>query len=273
MQQVIWITGASSGIGEAVAVNYARRGQVQLILSSRRVNELARVKQRCVEMGLDASDIFVLPLDVVAVDEHAEKVATALQAFGQVDLLLNNAGISQRSWCVDTDLSVYRQLFEVDVIGQISLTKALLPHFIDRQSGHFAITSSLAGKFGAPLRTGYSAAKHAVMGFFDALRTEVTADGISVSTITPGSIATAVSANALRGDGERFGITDQRIANGMDVDDCAQQIVEGLINKAREIAVSEPKEMAILHLKREDPERCFDRLESMAGILRAEGIY
>ena len=124
MQQVIWITGASSGIGEAVAVNYARRGQVQLILSSRRVSELARVKQRCVEMGLDASDVFVLPLDVVAVDEHAEKVATALQAFGQVDLLLNNAGISQRSWCVDTDLSVYRQLFEVDVIGQISLAFA-----------------------------------------------------------------------------------------------------------------------------------------------------
>ena len=273
MPQVIWITGASAGIGEAVAVNYARRGKVQLILSARRATELARVKQRCVEVGLDASDVFILPLDVVATDEHADKVATAIDAFGHVDLLLNNAGVSQRSWCVDTDLAVYRQLFEVDVIGQISITKTLLPHFIARKTGHFAVTSSVAGKFGAPLRTGYSAAKHAVMGFFDALRVEVAADGIAVSTITPGSIATEVSANALRGDGERFGITDQHIAAGMDVDVCAEYIVAGLLNKTREIAVVEGQEMALLNLKREDPEACFDKLEMLAVRLRAEGIY
>lgn len=273
MQQVIWITGASSGIGEAVAVNYAGRGQVQLILSARREGELARVKARCVEAGLDAANVMVLPLDIVETNEHAAKVTAAIAAFGQVDLLFNNAGLSQRSWCVDTDLSVYRQLFEVDVIGQISMTKALLPHFIARKSGHFAVTSSVAGKFGAPLRTGYSAAKHAVMGFFDALRVEVAADGIAVSTITPGSIATEVSANALRGDGERFGVTDKSIAAGMDVDVCAEQIVTGLLNKTREIAVVEGQEMALLNLKREDPEACFDRLETLAVHLRAEGIY
>ena len=274
MSEVIWITGASSGIGEAFAKEFARLGGYRLVLSARREPELERVKAQCLNQGLDSDDVLVLPLDVTDTDSHTDQVKTVLDTMGQVDMLINNAGVSQRSWCVDTDLEVYRRIFEIDVYGQISLTKAVLPHMRERQSGHLVVTSSVAGKVGAPLRTGYSMAKHAVMGFFDALRCEIAHEGISVSTITPGSIQSQVSVNAMRADGEAFGIMDDQIANGMDPDRCAQEVVAKLLAKTREIAVGESAmEMGLLEMKRSDPEALFDMLEGMTANLRAQGVY
>ena len=247
--KVVWITGASSGIGEALALEYAKQG-VQLILSARTEEALTDVKQQCIDAGSQSADIFVLPLDVTeqtSIDTCLEK---ALAFAGRIDVLINNAGVSQRSTCLTTDMSTYRTLFEVDVFGQIALTKAVLPKMIEQGRGHIAVTSSVAGKIGVPFRTGYCAAKHAVMGFYDALRAEVAHQNINVSTITPGFIRTNVSKNALAGDGSAFGEVDDNIAGGMDAGDCAKVIVKGLNKAKKEIAVGKGIEMHTLWLKR-----------------------
>jgi len=183
--RVVWITGASSGIGEALAARFAREN-ARVVLSARRQPELERVRQHCIDAGAAPENMLVLPLDVTDLPSLPVAADHVISHFGQIDLLINNAGLSQRSLCKDTELSVYQKLLDVDVMGQIALTKAVLPHMLERQSGHLAVTASVAGKVGVPLRTGYCAAKHAVMGFFDALRAEVEDDGILVSTITPG---------------------------------------------------------------------------------------
>ncbi|MEQ5834967.1 SDR family oxidoreductase [Marinobacter sp. NFXS9] len=254
--RTVWITGASSGIGEALAVRFARDG-ANLVLSARREPELQRVATRCIEAGLGEQQVLVLPLDVTDWDALPKAVQTVRDRFGAIDLLINNAGLSQRSLCKDTDMSVYQKLMDVDVMGQIALTKAVLPHMLERGAGHIAVTASVAGKVGVPQRTGYCAAKHAVMGFFDALRAEVEDAGIYVSTIVPGFIRTSIAENALAADGSAFGRVDDDIAGGMDVDECAEVVVNGLSAKKREIPVGKGKEMAALWVKRIAPEMLF----------------
>jgi len=261
--QVVWITGGSSGIGEALALEFASAGS-KIVLSSRREDELNRVRDRCVERGAALSDILVLPLDVTDFESMPAAVHRVVEAFDRIDMLINNAGISQRSLCVDTDMSVYRQLFEVDVLGQIALTKAVLPGMVNRKSGHIAVTSSVAGKIGVPQRTGYCAAKHAVMGFYDALRAELDHLGIRVTTITPGFIRTNISVNALKGDGSDFGEIDGDIAGGMDVTRCAGVIMAGFRKGTPEIAVGEGMEMKALWLKRFFPGAVFRKVAKMA---------
>jgi len=260
--KTVWITGASSGIGEATAYEMAADG-AKLILSARREGELARVKAACEAKGAAPSDVYLLPLDVT--DEAAMSgVVERARAFtGRIDMLFNNAGISQRSLCVDTDMATYRQLFEVDVFGQIALTKLVLPIMLEQGSGHIAVTASVAGKVGVKQRTGYCAAKHAVMGFFDALRAEVAQQGVFVTTITPGFIRTAISENALKGDGSRFGKVDKDIGMGMDVTACAKVIMKGLRAGRREISVGEGSEMKALWVKRLFPNVLFKMVEKM----------
>ncbi|WP_303290462.1 SDR family oxidoreductase [Marinobacter sp. SS5-14b] len=260
--QTVWITGASSGIGEALALQFAKDG-AGLVLSARREDELKRVADRCVEAGLPEDHILVLPLDVTQWDALPGAVQTVLDRFGAVDLLVNNAGVSQRSLCKDTELAVYQKLMDVDVMGQIALTKAVLPHMLNRGSGHLAVTASVAGKVGVPQRSGYCAAKHAVMGFFDALRAEVEDEGLYVSTIVPGFIRTDISRNALAADGSVYGKLDDDIAGGMDVNDCAEVIFKGLKARKREIPVGKGKEMAALWVKRLSPELIFRLTRSM----------
>ncbi len=262
---VVWITGASSGIGAALAREASRRG-ARVVLSARRRDALDAVKQACENQGA-ADDLLVVPLDV---EDHAAMpaaVRAVLEQFGRIDLLVNNAGMSQRSLCLDTDLAVYRKLLDVDVLGQIALTKAVLPTMVEQGSGHLAVTSSVAGKVGAPLRTGYCAAKHAVMGFFDALRVEVAHLNLHVHTIVPGSIRTAVAHNALNGSGAPTGQADEAIEAGMDVDDCAREIADALAAGTEEIPVGTGPEMALLDMKREDPVGTFRVIEQMADDL------
>ncbi|EAQ95852.1 SDR family oxidoreductase [Congregibacter litoralis] len=263
--KVVWITGASSGIGEALAERMAARGS-HLVLSARNESELQRVATLCRNAG--AGDVIVLPLDVSRYDTMEAAAQQVLAHFGKIDLLINNAGVSQRSLCVDTDFEVYRQMMDINVLGQIALTQAALPAMIARGEGHIAVTASVAGKVGAPLRTGYCAAKHAVMGFFDALRTEVASDGLQVTTITPGFIRTNVSKNALAGDGKPTGTTDDDIAGGMNVDDCADVIIDGFEKGEPEIAVGIGPEMGLLELKRDNPVAAFQALEQMAAQIR-----
>jgi short-subunit dehydrogenase len=264
--KVIWITGASSGIGEALATRFAARG-ARLVLSARQLRELERVAEDCRTAG--AEDVLVLPLDVSDFSAAAPAAQAVRDRMEHVDLLINNAGTSQRSFCIDTDFSVYEEMLRINVLGQIALTQAVLPAMVQRGSGHIAVTASVAGKVGAPMRTGYCAAKHAVMGFFDSLRTEVTADGIQVTTITPGFIRTNVSKNALGADGKPTGTTDADIAGGMDVGECADVILRGFESGEPEIAVGSGPEMGLLQLKRDNPVAAFEMLEQMARQIRA----
>lgn len=261
--QVVWITGASSGIGEALAVEFAAAG-ARIVLSARRESELERVSGRCTAAGSAGDSILVLPLDVTDHEAMPAAVSRVVSEFGRIDMLINNAGISQRSRCVDTDMSVYRTIMEVDVLGPIAMTKAVLPLMLKQGSGHIAVTSSVAGKIGAPLRTGYCAAKHAMMGFFDALRAETAANGLTVTTITPGYIKTDVSVHALNGDGSEFGQVDSDIANGMDVNECARVIMKGFRKGTPEIPVGEGMEMQALVLKRLFPKLVFNKVAKLA---------
>ncbi len=266
-RQVVWITGASSGIGEALARAFSGCG-ARVVLSARNVPELQRVRAACIAAGASADDLLVLPLDVLDYDALPAAVQAVRNTYGRVDLLINNAGTSQRSFCLETELQVYRTLFELNVIAQIALTKAVLPLMVEQGSGHILVTASVAGKVGVPLRTGYCAAKHAVMGFYDALRTEVAHLGIRVTTIVPGFIRTSIGANALTGTGEPTGVQDADIESGMDVTECARQILQGIGNGVEEIAVGEGPEMSLLELKRQDPTSTFRLLESMAEDIR-----
>jgi len=269
---VVWITGASSGIGQALALEYVKQG-AKLILSARTEQALNEVKQQCVNVGAQASDILVLPLDVTEQASIESSLTKALAFAERIDVLINNAGVSQRSTCLTTDMSTYRTLFEVDVFGQIALTKAVLPSMIKQGRGHIAITSSVAGKMGVPFRSGYCAVKHAVMGFFDALRAEVAHQNINVSTITPDFIRTNVSKNALAGDGSAYGKVDDSIANGMAADECAKVIIKGLNKAKKEIAVGKGVEMHALWLKRFFPNTLFKVMEKQYQKRANQGAF
>jgi len=270
--QVIWITGASSGIGEGLVKAFAQK-DAKVVLSSRKQAELARVRLEAIESGANPDKLLVVPLDVLDSAAMPAAVQTVLDAFGRIDMLINNAGNSQRSFCINTDMEVYRAMFELNVLGQIALTKAVLPSMVEQGSGHLLVTASVAGKVGVPLRTGYCAAKHAVMGFFDSLRTEVADMGIRVTTIVPGFIRTNIGSNALAGSGEAVGKPDDDIEGGMDVTACASAIVQGIADGIEEIAVGEGIEMSLLDLKRQDPTATFRALEGMAAEIRAKGQY
>lgn len=250
--KTVWITGASSGIGEALAKKFAEQG-ASLILSGRRVEALEQVAALC----SNANQTHIVPFDVAQADDIEAAVAKVKSLNLPIDMLINNAGISQRSSALETQMDTYRLLFEVDVFGQIALTKAVLPMMIEQGSGHIAIMASVAGKIGVPFRTGYCAVKHAVMGYFDALRTEVEHQGIQVTTITPGYIRTNISKNAVIGDGTAFGKVDGNIAGGMDVDAAAAVMMRGFERGKKEIPVGEGIEMHVLRLKRFMPNFVF----------------
>ena len=241
---VIWITGGSSGIGEAAAQKFSKEGY-SLILSSRNLQELERVKASC----NFPEDIRILTLDLAASNDFDQKVVTALSFFGKVDILLHNGGISQRSLIKDTQLEVDRKLMEVNYFGTVALTKALLPHFMERKQGQFGVVTSLVGKFGSPFRSSYAGAKHALHGFFDTLRAEHHQDGISVTLICPGFIRTQVSINAVTGDGSPLGEMDQAQNQGMSPESCAEGIFKALVKKKEEVYIG-GKETLAVYLKR-----------------------
>lgn len=208
--RVVWITGASSGIGEALAYHLSGLG-VRLILSARQKNRLEAVKEKCAR----PDRVALLPLDLEQPENFGRAVQEALGFHGRVDVLVNNAGLSQRSRIADTDLAVYQRLMRVNYLGTVGLTKALLPEFIRQGGGHFVTVTSLMGRFGSPLRSGYCGAKHALHGFFDVLRMEHEKDGIQVTLICPGFVQTDIARNALTADGSPQVRQDHATSKGM----------------------------------------------------------
>jgi dehydrogenase/reductase SDR family member 7B len=173
----------------------------------------------------------------------------AIASFGHIDIMLHNGGISQRSLVRETSIEVDRKLMEVNFFGTVALTKALLPHFLKRKSGHFAVISSLVGKFGSPYRSAYAASKHALHGFFDSLRAELFKENIAVTMICPGFIKTQVSVNALTADGSPLNFMDDAQANGMSAETCAHKIYNALHKQKEEVNIG-GKEILAVYVKR-----------------------
>lgn len=252
----VWITGASSGIGEALAVAFHQAG-AKLVLSARREDELKRVQALC---GGEA-DTRLLPMDVTDAKDLPEKTRLALGMFGGIDVLVLNAGITQRSITRETDESVYRRLMEVNFFAPEAMARAVLPSMLAQKSGHMIVISSIAGKFGVPLRSGYSASKFALHGFFEVLRAEEEKNGIHVTMVCPGYIRTDISLSALRGDGGKHARMDPGIEQGMPATECARQILKAVDRGKREIIVGAKSEQAMVYLKRFLP----DLLARMVG--------
>jgi NAD(P)-dependent dehydrogenase (short-subunit alcohol dehydrogenase family) len=225
--QVIWITGASSGIGEALARAMSAQG-AKLILSSRRIAELERVKALCTH----PDQVYILALDLTDSISLEAKVAAAIALFGHIDMMVHNGGMSQRALVAETDIAVHREVMELNYFSYIILTKALLPHFIERRSGYFVVTSSVMGKIGTPMRAAYAAAKHALHGYFDSLRAEVDKYGIRVTILTPGYIHTPIA--VISGDGSFLSSTSEQINGGLRADIAALQIIKAIKNETYE---------------------------------------
>jgi short-subunit dehydrogenase len=245
----VWITGASSGIGEALAVAFHQAG-ARLILSARREDELKRVQTLC---GGEAHTR-TLPMDVTNAKEQPEQTQLALGMFNGVDILVLNAGITQRSLTRETNESVYRRLMEVNFFAPEAMARAVLPSMLAQNSGHMVVISSIAGKFGVSLRSGYSASKFALHGFFEVLRAEEEKNGIHVTMVCPGYIRTDISLAALRGDGGKHAKMDPGIERGMPAAECARQILKAVDQGKQEIIVGAPREQALVYLKRFFPD-------------------
>jgi len=211
--KVVWITGASSGIGKGLAMELSKQ-DCKIILSSRNYDQLLDVQKKCE----NPENIKILPFDLVDYTKMQQVTEDALQLFGKIDILINNGGISQRSPIIETSIEVDKKLIDIDYLGTVALSKALLPYFVANQSGHYVVVSSLMGKFSSPLRSAYCGAKHALHGFFDALRLEHDKDNIKVTIICPGFVNTNVARNALTADGSKQGYQDDMTENGLDVD-------------------------------------------------------
>ena len=241
--KVVWITGASSGIGEALAYELARKN-CKLILSARNVEALELVKSKCIN-----GEVVVLPFDLTDFDNAKNNAAKAVAAYGKIDVLINNGGVSQRSLIAETDFEVDKKLIEVDYLGTVAITKALLPHFIKNRNGHFVTITSLMGKFGSPYRSGYCGAKHALHGFFDVLRMEHYKDFLDVTLICPGFIQTNVAKNALIGNGSSQNQEDEATKNGMPVAIFVKKMVRAVEANKFEAYIG-GKEVLGVHLKR-----------------------
>jgi dehydrogenase/reductase SDR family protein 7B len=240
---VIWITGASSGIGAAMAVELSRKG-ASLILSARRKDELEKVAERCTP-----DSVHILPLDLAESESFSTKVEQAIAFFGRIDILLNNGGISQRALAAEASLESLRRIMDVNFFGTTALTQALLPHFKSRKSGYIVVISSVMGKFGTKFRSGYAASKHALHGWFDCLRQEMYEYNIDVTLVCPGYVKTEITVNSLTADGRKYGLMGEAQSKAMSPEQFANKLIPKLEKRPDEVYIG-GKEIMAVYLKR-----------------------
>ncbi|OFX88804.1 MAG: short-chain dehydrogenase [Bacteroidetes bacterium GWF2_33_16] len=231
--KVVWITGASSGIGEALVYELAKQHAI-IIISSNQLDELQKVKANCDKIN---AECYVLFLDVTNVEKIDQALQEIIQKYGRIDVLINNAGISQRSLVIETPIEIDRKIMEINYFGSVLLTKAVLPYMIKQNSGYIAVTSSISGKFGFPLRSAYSAAKHAQHGFFETLRSEVYLNNIKVLIAFPGRVQTNISLHALTKDGTPHGKMDEGQNTGITSEKCAKQYLRAIEKDKKEVLI------------------------------------
>jgi len=244
-EKVVWITGASSGIGEALALAFASEGAYP-VLSARNAEKLAEVQQKCLKL---TAKCWVQPLDLSNTDELPKAVHSVVVKTGRIDLLVNNAGRSQRSIAKETPVQIDRDIMELNFFSVITLSKLVLVHMLKEGSGHLVVISSITGKFGFPWRTAYSASKHALQGYFEALRAELVDDQVDVTIVSPGRVNTNVSKNAITESGEAYNKMDDGQANGMPADECAAQIIRAIKKNKKEVLVGK-KELLMVYIRR-----------------------
>ncbi len=237
------MTGASSGIGLALVQQLDGYG-AKVILSSRNREKLEEVKQT-----LKGSEHMVLPLDLEDTSNVKELAAQVHSKYGRIDCLINNGGMSQRAEAHETPLEIDRKMMEVNYFGNIALTKAVLPYMIGQKSGHILVVSSIAGKFGFFLRSAYSAAKHALHGFYESLALEQERNNIHVTIACPGKINTNISLNALNAEGKAHGEMDHNQATGMSAEQCAIEMLLAVQREQREVLIGN-KEIKAVTIKR-----------------------
>lgn len=242
--KVIWITGASSGLGAEIARQSAMQG-AKVILSARNVEKLNQLSDELE----NSSDHLVLPLDLEKSENFPELVQTVIARYGRIDALYNNGGISQRSEASSTDLEMDRRIMEINYFGNVALSKAVLPIFQKQQSGHYIVISSIAGKFGFFLRSAYSASKHALHGFYESLMLEEEKNNIYVTIACPGKINTDISVNALNESGSATGVMDDNQVNGMSPKECVKQLLSAVKKNKKEVLIGN-KEIKAVMLKR-----------------------
>jgi dehydrogenase/reductase SDR family protein 7B len=246
--KVVWITGASSGIGEALVYAFLKRGAT-IIASSNEHSELERVKQNCTA---SPGKIFCAPFDLSDTSGIEALVKVQIEQTGRIDYLLNIGGISQRATIEETPLWLDRKIMEINYFGTIALSKAVLPYMIKQQSGHILATSSISGRFGFPLRSAYSASKQALHGFFETLHIENRKYNIRASVIIPGRVKTKISVRALDAEGKEHGKMDEGQAKGITPKKAADIIIKGIIKDRREILVG-GSELTLLFIRRYFP--------------------
>ncbi|XP_066485777.1 dehydrogenase/reductase SDR family member 7 [Tiliqua scincoides] len=247
--QVVWVTGASSGIGEELAYQLAKIGSL-LVLSARRENELERVKKKCLEISrLGDKDILIVRLDLTDMSSHESATKTVLQHFGKIDVLVNNGGRSQRSLFVDTKLDVYKAIMDLNYLGTISLTKHVLDHMIQRKKGKIVTNSSVMGLMGAPLATGYCASKHALQGFFNSLRPELAEyPEICVTNICPGPVQSQIIQNVFTEELSKVNETVGDQQHKMTTERCARLTLVSVANELKEAWISDQPYLAVCYL-------------------------
>lgn len=248
----VWITGASSGIGEACAYKYAAQG-ASLVLTSSSKEKLEAVAAECKRRG--AAEVSVLPYDLQDPEGIALLVREAWDSFKGIDILFLNAGVSQRTRVEDTSMEMVRKIMEIDYFAPVAIAKLVLPRMTAAGGGRIAVTTSIAGRFGFPLRCGYSSAKFALYGFFESLQAENADNGIKVTIVCPGRVRTNISLNALDKGGVKYGKMDPGQAGGLDVDKAATKIVNAIKKGKREVLVGR-KELLMVYVKRFFPGLC-----------------
>ena len=247
MKKIILITGASSGIGESLAIEWSKEKEVVLILAARTRSALEKVSAQCLANG---AETFVVELDLSNSASIEKAVGEVYSLYPSIDIVVHNGGISQRSTVRDTTMDVYRRLMEVNYIGTVHLTKLLLPKMLEKKSGHFVAVTSVMGKLGTPFRSGYAASKHALHGFFDSFRAEVSHDGIQVTIVCPGYVKTALSMNALSADGSKHNKMDPSTESGMDPTVFARKMIAAVEAGKEEVYIGGGREVAGIYLKR-----------------------
>ena len=243
--KVVWITGASFGIGEELAYALAREGSF-LVLSARNKEKLEQVKAKCLE---NTAKCWVHSVDLSGNQQLDAVVKTVLVQTGRIDVLINNAGRSQRSLAKETPPEIDRNIMELNFFSLVELTKLVLPQMLKNGSGHIVVISSIAGKLGFSMRTAYSASKHALQGYFESLRTVLANDNIKVTIVSPGRIKTNISVNAVTKDGSPYNIMDEGQANGMNAALCAAKIVKAIKKERKELLVGKT-EILMVHIRR-----------------------
>ncbi len=261
--KTILITGASSGIGEALAIEWSKQKNISLILAARTRSALEKISGLCIANGAES---FVMEMDLSNAASIDKAVIEINSRFPRIDIVVHNGGISQRSFAKDTTMDVYRRLMEVNFFGTVQLTRSLLPKMIENKSGQFVVVTSIVGKIGTPQRSGYAASKHALHGFFDSLRAEVCHDGIQVTIVCPGYVKTNLPFTALKADGSKHNQMDVTTANGIDPSVFAQKMIAAIEAKKEEVYIAGAREVMGIYLKRFFP-RLLSKIVAKARVV------